>query len=68
MKVKGQSVKLGVPTTETKMSEFSYSHFIDPSLEQFDNLYGQVPNEKVVRHILFLLPQKKPRTRATEGF
>ena len=35
MKLKGQSVKLGVPATEAEMSEqFSHSHFIEPSLER----------------------------------
>ena len=35
MKLKGQSVKLGVPATEAEMSkQFSHSHFIEPSLER----------------------------------
>ena len=35
MKLKGRSVKLGVPATESEMSEqFMHSHFIEPSLER----------------------------------
>lgn len=35
MKVKGHSVKLGIPATEDEMSEqFSHSNFIDPSIER----------------------------------
>lgn len=35
MKLKGQSVKLGVPASEAEMLEqFSHSHFIEPSLER----------------------------------